>query len=329
MANIYDIGVNIILYLQSLGDWLIPPMKFITFLGNEEFFLLFMPVLYWCIDSLLGLRMGVILMFSTGLGFILKIFFHTPRPYWYSAQVPAQVHEPSFGVPSGHSMTGVAGWGLLATTIRRSWSWIILIAVIVLIGLSRIFLGAHFPVDVLTGWISGLIFLWAFLSLEKPVVSWLAKKSVNRRYLVVFTVSLAFILVAWFAKSSLGDWKIPTSWVENAATAFPEGEPIDPLSLSGIVSAMGAFFGMAAGAIWLNERAGFDASGNWIKRLLRYPLGLVGIIALWYGLGMIFPDGESLLAFSLRFLRYALVGSWITAFAPLVFIRLKLAVPLQ
>ena len=39
----YDSGVGFILYLQSLGDWLIPPMQFFSFIGREEFFLLLMP----------------------------------------------------------------------------------------------------------------------------------------------------------------------------------------------------------------------------------------------------------------------------------------------
>jgi hypothetical protein len=39
----------------------------------------------------------------------------------------------------------------------------------------------------------------------------------------------------------------------------------------------------------------------------------------------VFPDGENLLAYSLRYLRYALIGFWIAGLAPLVFFKLKLA----
>ena len=42
------------------------------------------------------------------------------------------------------------------------------------------------------------------------------------------------------------------------------------------------------------------------------------------GLGEIFPRGDGLLVYSLRFLRYALVGWWVTGGAPWVFMRFKL-----
>ena len=49
------------------------------------------------------------------------------------------------------------------------------------------------------------------------------------------------------------------------------------------------------------------------------------MLILWAGLGAVFPDGENLLAYSLRYLRYALIGFWIAGLAPLVFFKLKLA----
>jgi hypothetical protein len=61
------------------------------------------------------------------------------------------------------------------------------------------------------------------------------------------------------------------------------------------------------------------------QRLLRYPIGLVGVLIFWYGLGLVFPRGDDWLAYTLRYIRYALIGVWITALAPLLFMRLGLA----
>ena len=47
------------------------------------------------------------------------------------------------------------------------------------------------------------------------------------------------------------------------------------------------------------------------------------LFALWFGLGKVFPRDASVLAYALRCLRYILIGSWITLFAPLLFGRLK------
>src|SRR3989337_578653 len=113
MNSIYDLGIQVIIYLQSLGEGLVTFMKLVTFFGNEEFYILIMPALFWCVDAGLGLRLGIILMLSNGLNFSLKLAFHGPRPPWYSPDVRAFVSETSFGAPSGHAMNAVAVWGFL------------------------------------------------------------------------------------------------------------------------------------------------------------------------------------------------------------------------
>ncbi len=318
-------NLQIVLLLQSLGTWLSTPMKFFTFLGQEEFFLLFMPALYWCIDATLGLRMGIILMLSNGMNAILKIAFHSPRPYWQSTQVRAMVAETSFGAPSGHAMNAASLWGVFAHHIRRAWVWMLILALILLIGISRIYLGVHFLEDVLLGWAFGILLLWAFLRLERTITTWLAKQTLMVQMLVSLLIAMLIIAVGAGVKATLIGWQIPSVWMENASIANPRAEPIDPLSLSGLITSSGALFGLACGASWLASRRGFDVCGSWNKRLLRYPLGLIGVLILWFGLGAIFPRGEYTLAYILRFVRYSLVGFWITALAPLLFIRLGLA----
>jgi membrane-associated phospholipid phosphatase len=321
----YEAGINFTLYLQSLGDWLVPVMLFFTYLGNEEFFLLFMPILYWCLDAKLGIRMGVLLMITNGVGLIFKSAFHSPRPYWISSEVTAYTSESSFGVPSGHAMNAAAFWGLLAASLKKTWVWVLMLGTVFLIGFSRLYLGVHYLLDVIVGWLLGFLLLWIFLQLEKPAVTWLRSQKLAVQYLIVFAASLSFVLVAWLVKISLGDWQVPADWVANAAAAFPREEPINPLSLEGLMTVVGVIFGLGAGTIWIAERGGFDTNGVWWRRALRYPLGLVGVIILWAGLGAVFPDGANLLAYSLRYLRYALIGFWIAGLAPLVFIKLKLA----
>lgn len=321
----YDSGVNIILFLQSLGDWLIDPMQFFSLLGNEEFFILFMPILYWSVDAVLGLRVGILLMLSNGLVSILKLAFHSPRPFWYSSEVRALVEETSFGVPSGHAMNGITVWGLIAVSLRRTWTWLALVTLILFIGLSRSVLGVHFPVDVVVGWLFGLLLLWLFLLLEAPVLARLSRQTLAAQVIIAFAASMAFVIAAAWIRFSLADFDLPPGWLQNAAAELQSDDPIDPFSLSGIMTSGGALFGLTAGAFWLYDRTGFDASGSLQNRLLRYPLGLLGVIILWYGLGLVFPRGEFLTAYILRYIRYALVGLWISALAPLLFMRLGLA----
>lgn len=325
MNPIFDLGIAIILFLQSLGEWLVAPMRLFSFLGNEEFFLFVAPAIYWCISPALGLRLGLTLMVSSAVNAALKLIFHAPRPYWYSAEVDALSAETSFGAPSGHAQHAVVVWGGLAAFTGRTWAWGVAASLILLIGFSRVYLGVHFPADVLFGWAIGAALLWGALRLEKPFVARLLQQDLPSQILTVFGASLVLILLGAGIKLSLGAWTVPTGWLELALRAVPDGDPIEPLALSPLMSHAGTFFGLALGAILLHTLGGFDVSGPWPLRLARFVLGVAGVFVLWYGLGAIFPRGETWLPYLLRYFRYGLVGLWITGLAPLAFIRFRLA----
>ncbi len=323
METIWDSGIAIVLFLQGLGEWLTAPMKFFSFLGLQEFYLLFMPALYWCLDASLGLRVGLILMLSAGLNDALRIAFHSPRPYWLSREVKALSSYSSFGLPSGHAQHAVSVWGLLAASLRRRWAWGVALALMFFIGLSRVYLAVHFPTDVIGGWLIGVLLLWAFLRWEAPVRDWLRERNVGQQVLIAFLASLGLLALSALSLVSLGDWQMPEAWAQNALAST--GEAFDPLTPHDALNAAGTLFGLAAGVAWISRAGGFRSDGRAGKRLARYLLGLIGVFLLWYGLGAIFPRQATLLGYSLRYLRYALVGGWTSAGAPTLFLRLKLA----
>jgi membrane-associated phospholipid phosphatase len=326
MESILNSGLQIILWLQSLGSWITPIMKFFTFLGNEQFYLLVAPAILWCIDSTLGLRLGLFLMISGMVNAALKIAIHGPRPYWYSTNVTALGSaENSFGAPSGHAQNAVVVWGTLADRIKKGWAWGLAVFIIFMIGISRLFLAVHFPHDVLLGWIVGALLLFILLKVEKPLTRWLDQLSTGLQVLFAFLFSLALILLVLLAQLTLTGWIIPPEWIANAKTAFP-GEPeITPLSYHNFLSSTGAFFGLATGYIMMKKLGGFSTNDTWWKLILRYFLGLVGVLALYLGLGAVFPESETFLAYVARYIRYALIGFWMSGLAPWLFVKVKLA----
>lgn len=309
-------GIPIITWLQGLGDVFLSPMKLFTFLGSEDFFLLVMPALLWCIDIRLGFRIGLILLSSDGINGFLKLSLGFPRPFWVSSDVKALSMETSFGVPSGHSQTAVAVWGRVAAWLRRGWAYVVLGLLILLISISRLYLGMHFPTDVLAGWIVGGLLLWAFLRFEEPLRARLANTKVTTQIAIAFLVSIAVILLG-MAALAIG----PVPSAEWAQAAANQGIEIDPRSLEGMISTAGALFGFGAGGALLFAWDGFNASGTWWRRVLRYLVGVVGVAVLYFGLKAILPDGVQWL----RYLRYALVTFWVAYLAPRTFVWMRLA----
>jgi len=135
--------IDFILFLQTLGAWLKPVMQFLAFLGEENFFIVVMPALYWTIDPGLGTRVGVALLLSAGLNGTLKLAFHAPRPFWVDSRVQAMVVQTDFGIPSGHAMNSASVWGAIAASFRRPWGWVVAVIIIFLVGFSRLYLGVR------------------------------------------------------------------------------------------------------------------------------------------------------------------------------------------
>jgi membrane-associated phospholipid phosphatase len=325
MENLIAFQIQMIQWLQALGDWLTTPMEYLSLTGSEQFYLLIAPAIYWCWDTVLGLQTGLFLMLNANLNAYLKILFCTARPFWVSTSIKHLAFESSFGLPSGHSQNAAVFWGTIGAFFRKTWLWILLIILVFLVGISRLYLAVHFPHDVLIGWLVGALALWLFLHLSKPVTGWIMQRRLSIQILTILVGSLCLILIGFLIRLAVSDFVLPGEWVANAAASFLEEDPINPLDISGIVSNAGAFFGLAAGACWLKSLGGFDVSGSAVQRLGRYLLGVLGVFILWFGLGEVLPRGETWLPFLLRFIRYGLVGVWVTALAPLLFIKIRLA----
>lgn len=324
MESLWEMGIAFIVAFQSLGGWLEAPMQFFTFLGSEEFFLLVLPVLYWSVDSRLGLRVGVILLLSGAFNDAFKLAMHGPRPYWVSTAVKAFSAETSFGIPSGHAQIAAGVWGMLAAHLRRGWVWAIAIFIILMIGISRLYLGVHFPHDVLFGWLAGMLLLWALLRFWDRAAAWLTKQSLGRQIALAFGFSMLLLMGSLLPYLFLQNWPLPASWISNAQLAGVDELP-HPITLNGILTTSGTLFGLFAGLAWMNTQGGFNARGTTTQRILRYVLGVLGVSILWFGLGVIFPRGDELIPYILRFVRYGLVGLWVSAGAPWLFIKLRLA----
>ena len=154
-------------------------MEFFTFLGTHVFlipanlsliaYFLFIKKHKWY-----SIKIPAIALSSMGLMFLLKGLFDRERP-----SVPLLFHAKGLSFPSGHALMSVTFFGLLIYIIFKSiknkpvkWSLIsFLIVLIMIIGMSRVYLRVHYATDVIAGYCIGFLWLvftvWLLNKIEK------------------------------------------------------------------------------------------------------------------------------------------------------------------
>jgi len=292
MEAILQWGIGFINTVQQIhGPVLDSIFRIITFLGTERFYLLLFPLLFWCLDFGLGARLAVILMLSLYLNFGLKDILQQPRPFDIDPGVQL-TDAQGYGLPSGHAQSGVAVWGFIAAWINKTWFRMVAILLVILIGFSRIFLGVHFPTDVLAGWVIGVIILGVYLTARPVLERKLLELSLSMQMLVALVLPLVLMSI-YLSKG----------------TIFP----------------MAILAGTGVGLTLTRRYVSFVVTGPWWQRTLRFLTGGSVVFALYLGTRVAFSNEESVLYLVLGYLGYGLIGVWISFGAPLLFRLLKLA----
>lgn len=105
--------------------------------------------------------LALVALGAVGLNYLLKVTFGRARPQLWERVV--DVGQYSF--PSGHAMVSMVIYGyigyVLATKFRRWGAWILSLTVLLVIsiGFSRLYLGVHWPTDIVAGYAAGLVWL--------------------------------------------------------------------------------------------------------------------------------------------------------------------------
>jgi len=290
--DILDWGIEVVLWFQQFSPALDLPFKSLTFLGNLEFFLVFMPLIYWCVDRRMGARLLVLFLMSAYANAIAKVVADQPRPFQYDSRVKPLVHTGGGGLPSGHTQGTVVVWGYLASQIRSGKLLIIAGFLMIAIPISRLYLGVHFPTDLLGGYFLGALLLALYLRFALNVEAWLVARGVIWQTAAAVILPILLILVS------------------------PQGSRY-ALSACGVL--LGFLPGIALERRWIR----FCSGGSFLKRSMRFVVGLIVLCGIWLGLRIAFSGLEPVSLF--RIVRYASVGLWGALGAPWLFVRLRLA----
>ncbi|XP_043086903.1 glucose-6-phosphatase 3 [Puntigrus tetrazona] len=275
-------------------------------------------------------RSGITVLWAAALSewtnLLLKWVLFGERPYWWIGEsglfleTPLKVQQfPSTcetgpGSPSGHVMVSAAVWWVVVSSLAscvlgRSGSKILAVVPYLLyavflgcVGLSRIFILAHFPHQVVSGLLTG-VFLGVVLERSVPE---------HRPLSFFFLVSVALVLGALVTHGALQKIGVDLSWSVSLAKRWcsrPEWVQMDTAPFSSLSRAAGALLGLGLSQHW--KPGGWALP--WASRSLCLALSSV---ALHYINSFPLPSAPALLFYSLFFLKYSLVPPVVMVLVP-------------
>ncbi|NYH54315.1 membrane-associated phospholipid phosphatase [Nocardiopsis arvandica] len=309
-----------VLWLQGLGDWLAYPLGAVTHLGSHAVVIVGLTLVFWCLSPGLGVRLFVVVASSSVLNYLFKSVLYGARPSWFDARIKAHVSHGSFGVPSGHAQGAMVAWGYLGLRSgRRAVLWAAA-AVIALVALSRVYLGAHFISDVLAGLLLGALVLWAALRWEERITAWWLGLSTARWVGCALALTLLPCVAATLWQLLVRDgWTAPVAWT-GAIPTDPAGE-----TLTGLYTASGTLLGGLCGFTLLAGRGWYSARGTLVSRAARFVLGISVIVLVQVVVDVLFGELSGPAASAVAFLAYAGIAFWASYLAPEMFVRSGLA----
>lgn len=274
-------------FMTAFAEWrpdiIYDAFALITMIGDDIGHIFIILIVYWCLDKKLGFSTMIVLLSSAIYMHLIKGIFDEPRP------LEGQKLYDCLSFPSGHTLTTFAVWSYLAIRIRHKALWIAAAVIAVLVGISRVIVGVHFPGDIIGGFIFGIIFLAVFLWIsrmyaERGGASFSSSFSVNLIISVV-VFSVISVLVLLFYNTS------------------------DATMVAGFLA------GLITGNILEQHLVKFKAAGKWYQHLIKLVFGLGILYFIARGL-----EAEFLSEPHWRLLRFAVTGLWITFIAPFIFV---------
>ena len=288
-----QLEIQFLQFLENLRtDFWVKLFEGITMLGEETILILMIAVLYFAYDKRLALRIGYITITSMCVNNAVKNLVKRPRPFVVGKVNPARAHTATgYSFPSGQTQT-IATWGsAFAMYFKKMWVSVLACVGIVAVAFSRLFLGVHYPSDVIVGAVLGVVIAIGLSIVYDRV------ENVHKLYGITVLVMLPFAI--WFV-----------------ITADPLYD--DFFKLYGML--IGLYF--AAG---LEEKyAPIDYNVSVWKKVLRIVIGVAVVLAVKEGIKVLDVFDSLHMSLLLDAIRYMLVVIVGFGLCPILYKKTKL-----
>lgn len=249
-----EFQAKILVFLESLrNEGLTLFFTTITILAEKLFLIMILTLLYWCIDKEKSKRLAWYILFGAVGNGIFKNIVRVPRPFDVGVVSPIRAETAtSYSFPSGHTQSATSFWAGSMIILKTKSSMILGSIMIVLTALSRLYLGVHWPMDVIGGMGFGLICLYfANQFIDES-------GEIKRGHLLAVSI---LCLSALIFKTDADCYK-----------------------------SIAALWGFCVGAYLEQKYVQFTLSSNLKHNIIKCLIGSIGMVILYVGMKKLFPD---------------------------------------
>ncbi|MEG1004235.1 MAG: phosphatase PAP2 family protein [Clostridium sp.] len=226
----------------------------ITNLGGQTIGVVISLILFWCVNKKLGFKFLYAMLFSFSLNNILKGFFNVKRPIGTEGIISGEVSTATgSSFPSGHSQGNGTAFAFLMNEYRNKFVWIIGMLMLILVPLSRLYFGVHWPLDVIFGTIIGIISVFISNKLFDKYYD-------NSSYLIVYT-TVFFIVLGFILPSE------------------------------DLIKALGALSALIISLLLERKFLNFNPKGTTKDHIIKLLIGIIGVLVLYLGLSKVLTYG--------------------------------------
>lgn len=244
---------QILIFFESIRtDFLTLFFTTVTMMAEHLFLVVLLATLYWLVDKERSRKLAWFMLFNGAANGIMKSIVNMPRPFDKGVVKPIRVETATgSSFPSGHTQTATSFWSGSMLILKTRASKILGSIMIVLTALSRLYLGVHWPMDVLAGIVFGLIFTYFAYALIDE------KGTLTEKHVMIS--SLFFLGVLIFNVEA------------------------------DLYKAVAALWGFCLGGYLEDKWVQFEVKGSRRYQLIKMVIGIIGILVIYIGIKKFLP----------------------------------------
>lgn len=282
----FKFNYDILRFIQSFSNTYLSYFAILcTMMGEEYFYSVILTYIFWCKNKEIGYKLGFSFLSNGIINNAVKDIFKVKRPIGTKGIFSMRTETATgYSFPSGHSQGAASFWSSLMLILKKKCIYVIGTIIIILVGLSRLYLGVHWPTDVIFGIIFGVA--WTFFAIyiyDKAMKT-------NKQILLVILPFIALLGLFIFKSNDY-------------------------------IKSLGIFIGFFCGFFIERKYINFNTKASLPVQIVKMISGISVLLLIRIYLKKLFPIGNLW-----DFIRYAILGLWVTCGAPVIFEKVRLLV---